>query len=147
MDNISVSYMGSFRIHNLIQKIDILMFSFFFSVHLGPFTLYVKVKTTATFVTGRGVPYGSATSRFPHFVHNWLTDGGEVVRPCAGPALPPARFLVLIYVRGRVKPVVIVRLEGLGQLKKISMTLSGIASPDLSACSEASTIMPRPCAP
>jgi hypothetical protein len=34
----------------------------------------------------------------------------------AGRPLPPGRFLVLISVRGRVKPIV--RLEGLGKLKK-----------------------------
>jgi hypothetical protein len=34
-------------------------------------------------------------------------------------ALRPRRFLVLIYVRGCVNPMVIVRLEGLGQLKNV----------------------------
>jgi hypothetical protein len=28
---------------------------------------------------GRGGPQGSETSRLPHFQHNRLTDGGEVV--------------------------------------------------------------------
>jgi hypothetical protein len=41
-------------------------------------------------------------SRFPHFLDNRLTDGGEVVsltcRP-AGRPLPPGRFLALISVR------------------------------------------------
>jgi hypothetical protein len=35
----------------------------------------------------------------------------------AGRPLPPGRFLTLLYIRGRVDPRVIVRLEGLGQLK------------------------------
>jgi hypothetical protein len=43
----------------------------------------------------------------------------------AGRLLPPGRFLVLIPVRGRVEPMAVMRLEGLGQLK-ISVTSSGI---------------------
>jgi hypothetical protein len=43
----------------------------------------------------------------------------------AGRPLPPGRFLVLIPVRGCIDPRVIVRLEGLGQLKN-PMTSSGI---------------------
>jgi hypothetical protein len=30
-------------------------------------------------VTGREGPWGYETSRLPHFLHNRLTDGGEVV--------------------------------------------------------------------
>jgi hypothetical protein len=29
--------------------------------------------------SGRGGPYGSETSRLPHFLDNRLTDGGEVI--------------------------------------------------------------------
>jgi hypothetical protein len=43
----------------------------------------------------------------------------------AGRLLPPGRFLVLIYVRGWVYPIAIVRLERLGQLKNPA-TSSGI---------------------
>jgi hypothetical protein len=30
-------------------------------------------------VTGRGGPQGCETSRLPHFLDNWLTDGDEVL--------------------------------------------------------------------
>jgi hypothetical protein len=43
----------------------------------------------------------------------------------AGLPLPAGIFLVFIYVRGRVEPKDILRLEELGQLKN-SMTSSGI---------------------
>jgi hypothetical protein len=36
----------------------------------------------------------------------------------AGRFLPPEKFLVLIFLRGRIDPRAILQLEGLGQLKK-----------------------------
>jgi hypothetical protein len=51
----------------------------------------------------------------------------------AGRPLPKGRALVLIYVRSRVDPRTIVRLEGLGKLKKIHPI--GTRSRDLPACS------------
>jgi hypothetical protein len=51
----------------------------------------------------------------------------------AGSPLPPEIFLVLISVRGRVDPSAILRLEGLGKLKK-KIHLIGTRTRDLPAC-------------
>jgi hypothetical protein len=57
----------------------------------------------------------------------------------AGRALPPRNFLVLISVRGWVDPRSILRLEGLGQLKK-KIHLIGTRTRDFPVCS----IVPQP---
>jgi hypothetical protein len=59
-----------------------------------------KGKDKAIPVTGRGGPCGCETSRLPHFLDNWLTDGDEVVSLTCQLPLPPGRFLVHISVRG-----------------------------------------------
>jgi hypothetical protein len=68
-----------------------------------------------------------------HSAHRWLT----ALR--AGRFLPTGRLLVLIFVRGWVDPRAIVRLEGLGKLKKKS-TSSGTRTGDIPA----SSIVPQP---
>jgi hypothetical protein len=40
-------------------------------------------------VTGHGDPWGCETSRLPNFLENFLTGGGEVVKPYAPVALYP----------------------------------------------------------
>jgi hypothetical protein len=70
-------------------------------------------------VTGRGVPYGCEMSRLPYYLYNRLTDGGKVVSPTRRPPFTPQEdFCYSFLLRGRVDPRAIVRLQGLGQLKK-----------------------------
>jgi hypothetical protein len=47
-------------------------------------------------VTGHGGPQGCEMLRLPHFLDNWLTDGGEVVSLMHQLPFTPGRFLVLI---------------------------------------------------
>jgi hypothetical protein len=74
--------------------------------------LTYEQKGKAIPLTGRGGPQGCETSRFPYFLDNRLTDGGEVVsltrRPSALYPQEDSWYLFLL---------VAVRLEGLGQLK------------------------------
>jgi hypothetical protein len=69
-------------------------------LRLSVFT--VRNKCKAIPVRGCGGTYGCETSRLPHVLDNWLTDGGEVLSLKRGPPFtpPPGRVLVLIYVRG-----------------------------------------------
>jgi hypothetical protein len=53
-----------------------------------------------------------------HIFRHSLIDGGKVVSPTRRPLFTPGKFLVLISARGLVDPMAIVRLEGLGKLKK-----------------------------
>jgi hypothetical protein len=64
----------------------------------------------------------------------------------AGRPLPPGRSLVSISVRGWVEPRAIVRLDGLGKLKK-SNDLIGNRNRDLPACSVVPQITTLPHAP
>jgi hypothetical protein len=90
-------------------------------------------------LTGRSGQQGCDTSRLPHLLENRVTDGGEVISIMRQPPFTPGRFLGLISVRGWVDRRVIVRLEGLGQLKH-SSDLIGNRNRDLPACS----MVPQP---
>jgi hypothetical protein len=48
-----------------------------------------KKKGKAIPETGRGGPQGCKKSRLPHFLDNWLTDGGEVVSLTRRPPFTP----------------------------------------------------------
>jgi hypothetical protein len=59
--------------------------------------------------------------RITHFLDNRLTDGGEFVSLTRrSRSTPQKHFLVLISVRGGVKPRTLVRLEELDKLKKFN---------------------------
>jgi hypothetical protein len=76
--------------------------------------------------------------RIPHIIGNRLTDDDQVVSLTSPPDFTPQkRLLVFISVGRWVNPWAVVRLEGLGKLKKKSMTSTGIRN--LWACYSAST--------
>jgi hypothetical protein len=81
------------------------------------------------------VARGWGSHIFRYSAHRWR----QVCQPYAGRFLSPGRYLVLIFVRGWVDSRAIVRLEGLGKLKK-KFTPSGTRTGDLPACS----IVPEP---
>jgi hypothetical protein len=66
------------------------------------------------------------TSRLPHFLDNRLTDGGEIVRLTRRPPFTPQKdFWHSFLLEAESIPRVIMRVEGLGQLKN-PITSSGI---------------------
>jgi hypothetical protein len=104
-------------------------YSFYVTTYILFTLFYVWHKKDKSIpVTDRRGPQGCETSRFPHFLDNRLTDGGEVVVLRAGRSSPQGKFLVHISVQGWVDPRAIVRLEGLGQFKN-PMTSSGFEPP------------------
>jgi hypothetical protein len=85
------------------------------------------VKDGIVLITVRVDPWDCEMLRIPHFLDDQLTDGGEVLsltpRPAARP-LSQEDLEVLISVRGRVNPRVVVWLE-IDQLRN-AVTSSGI---------------------
>jgi hypothetical protein len=88
---------------------------------------------------------GCETSRLPHFQTFGSQMAARLSALRAGRFQPPGRFQVLISVRACVDPRPIVRLEGLGTLKKA--TPSGTRTGDLPSSSivpQASTLPRAP---
>jgi hypothetical protein len=50
------------------------------------------LKVKAVSVTGHEGPYVCETSRLPHILDNWLTDGGEVVSITYWPPFTPRKI-------------------------------------------------------
>jgi hypothetical protein len=60
------------------------------AMYLSMWLFYCALKKgKAIPVTGHGGPWGCEKSRFPHFLHNWLTDGGKVVSLTLRPPFTP----------------------------------------------------------
>jgi hypothetical protein len=74
-------------------------------------------KGKATPVTGRGDPQGWETSRLPKFLDSRLTGDSKVVSPTCRPSFTPRRIPSTHFCQRLSRPQVLVRLEGLGQLK------------------------------
>jgi hypothetical protein len=90
------------------------------SVHHTTLHSFWDSNSKAVPVTDRGGPYGCHKSRIPHSLDKRLTGGDEVVALTRRPrSTPQKHFPALIYVRGRVNPTAVVRLEGLDKLKKM----------------------------
>jgi hypothetical protein len=53
------------------------------------YSIMLKVQGKAIPVAGRGGPQGCEMLRLPHFLDNWLTDGGKVVSLTLRPHLYP----------------------------------------------------------
>jgi hypothetical protein len=53
-----------------------------------------REKSKAIPVIGRGGPYVCETSRLPHFLDNWLRDGGEFFSRTRRPSFTPRRIPV-----------------------------------------------------
>jgi hypothetical protein len=85
-------------------------------------------------------------SMIPHFLDNWLTDGGEVVSFTSRPCFTLQEdFLILISVMSCVRPGAVMRLEVLRKLKKKIKYLIGNRTRDLPAFRIATqpTTLPR----
>jgi hypothetical protein len=99
-------------------------------------TIVKRRKGKAIPVTGRG---GCEMSKLPHFLDIVSQMAARLSALRSGRSLPPGIFLIFISLRGVVDPGAVVRLEGLGQLKK-SNNLNGNRTHNLPAC----TIVPQP---
>jgi hypothetical protein len=98
-------------------------------------------------VTGRGGPKGCEASRFPYFLYNRFTDGGQVVSLTRRPAFtppPPRKIFWYSFLLQAVDPMAIREAGRIWSIEKCN-DLIGNGTRDLPACSTVpqATTLPR----
>jgi hypothetical protein len=101
--------------------------------------IYIYIyEGTAIPVRGRRGAYGCETSRFPHFLDNRVTDGGQVVSLTRRPPFSPRKFLGTHFCQRMSQPQGHIAAGRIRSIEKFNNI--GIRTLDLPGCS----IMPQP---
>jgi hypothetical protein len=136
----SLSFVQSTNCKNILMELPAFAFNFHLLQQISWFcasgvTYYARSnKKSYSYLCKRPWgPTGLWDVEVPTFSRK-SAHGGEVVSLKDRPPPPAGRFLVLIFIRGWMDPRAVVRLEGLGQLKKLN-DLIGNRTRELPACS------------